>query len=407
MHDESTPLARAFAADVEKACAIGPIHRDEPSGRLVISGFAECLQVLNNDRTLTRADRFLPCTREFWGGGRMVLLSEGAEHRKLHALQMAFTGDEGAEFVDRAQIKHLAENLFEEFLSRHPCDLAKYADKLPPMVGCSNIGLDVTDVQLMERVNALRLVRDKWRHAIFAPGGCSPESEVAIEGAKAVEELCELFRPIVRARRERPEEDLVSRAWALGLATFPDWGERDMMGVCLLNFELGEISNFIRNALYLVLVDPELQESLRNGRYTVEGFIEEALRYFGPSWDAVKRAVTDTTVEGQPVRAGEDVQVIYAAANRDGRKYACPHSVDPVANEGMQHLAFGMGNRYCAGRGIARMVSRHAVAALLKYTEHASLDSSNAPASWHGDAMRTIRPLYCELRPTRRPVSPA
>ena len=62
---------------------------------------------------------------------------------------------------------------------------------------------------------------------------------------------------------------------------------------------------------------------------------------------------------GVTIGAGQKVLVLYAAANRDERKWQDPDSFDVTRRVG-DHVGFGYGVHGCAGQGLAR-IEAHAV----------------------------------------------
>ena len=86
----------------------------------------------------------------------------------------------------------------------------------------------------------------------------------------------------------------------------------------------------------------------------IGNMVEEALRYETPTagmWRIVKE---DTELGGQAIPAGTIVQLRYAAANRDPKKFENPDAFDVERKNARAHLAFGKGPHMCVGNMLSR-----------------------------------------------------
>lgn len=86
----------------------------------------------------------------------------------------------------------------------------------------------------------------------------------------------------------------------------------------------------------------------------IMNMIEEALRYETPTagmWRIVKQ---DTELGGIAMPAGTVVQLRYAAANRDPKKFPDPDKFDIERGNARAHLAFGKGPHMCVGNMLSR-----------------------------------------------------
>ena len=79
-----------------------------------------------------------------------------------------------------------------------------------------------------------------------------------------------------------------------------------------------------------------------------------------------RRVLRDTTVRGEPVRGGELVILILAAANRDPRVFDDPHTFDVTRANARDHVAFSSGIHFCLGAALARMEGEVALRALFE-----------------------------------------
>ena len=92
--------------------------------------------------------------------------------------------------------------------------------------------------------------------------------------------------------------------------------------------------------------------------------VEELLR-FDATTPFVSRVTTaDVPVGGAVIPAGAPVLVLLDAANRDERRFTCPHAFAPERRPN-PHLGFGAGPHACPGAGLARATLQIAIGALL------------------------------------------
>jgi cytochrome P450 len=94
--------------------------------------------------------------------------------------------------------------------------------------------------------------------------------------------------------------------------------------------------------LALVRKDPKL----------VRAAFEESLRWDSPSRMAGRIAMRDVEIDGYVIPAGERCGLMFAAANRDPRKWTDPDRFD-VLRSNTGHLGFGFGVHACVGRVLA------------------------------------------------------
>ena len=99
-----------------------------------------------------------------------------------------------------------------------------------------------------------------------------------------------------------------------------------------------------------LLIDrPELLSARRRSRSSSAG------SHRSPTC-AVPRPST-TSLHGQQIRQGDELLLLYGAANRDPRAFDDPDVFD-VTREHNQHVAFGFGTHLCLGAHLARLEIR-------------------------------------------------
>jgi cytochrome P450 len=77
------------------------------------------------------------------------------------------------------------------------------------------------------------------------------------------------------------------------------------------------------------------------------------VRWDGAVQSFFRDTLSETTLHGVTIPKGVKVQLLFASANRDERKYPYPDAflVDRVAHD---HVGYGAGIHYCLGAPLAR-----------------------------------------------------
>ena len=96
---------------------------------------------------------------------------------------------------------------------------------------------------------------------------------------------------------------------------------------------------------------------LRHEPGLAAGAVEEVLRFESSLQATYRTALADTEVDGTPVRAGERVLCIVAAANRDPAIFPDPARFD-ITRKDVRSQSFGGGIHHCIGQALARLEGR-------------------------------------------------
>jgi cytochrome P450 family 142 subfamily A polypeptide 1 len=93
---------------------------------------------------------------------------------------------------------------------------------------------------------------------------------------------------------------------------------------------------------------------LRDDPARMEDGVEELLRWVSPIKNMSRTVTRDVQLHDETLREGEQVILMYPAANRDPRKFDDPERFD-VRRYPNPHLAFGFGPHFCLGASLARL----------------------------------------------------
>ncbi|NRA02986.1 MAG: cytochrome P450 [Myxococcales bacterium] len=203
----------------------------------------------------------------------------------------------------------------------------------------------------------------RWSDAVIQGTG----SEMGRIDGPAMDAMTELFaylRPVVRARRREPTDDLISvLVTHQGEAQLSDL--EVLMFVFLLLLAGNETTtNLLGNAVDALLEHPDQLAKVIQDPERVPGLIEETLRWDSPVQMVSRRATRDLELRG--IRIPEDAQVVVllGSANRDERRFPDPDRFD-VTRDSRGHLSFGFGAHFCLGAALARLEAKAALEALL------------------------------------------
>jgi cytochrome P450 len=130
----------------------------------------------------------------------------------------------------------------------------------------------------------------------------------------------------------------------------------------------------IANALLHLLSSPAQLGLVLADRALVPAAIEESLR-LEPAAAVVDRYATrDARLGGARIRAGDQVTVSVAAANRDPAVFGEPGAFDVRRPDAARHLAFAHGPHFCLGAHLARLEARIAIETFLDLLPRLRLD---------------------------------
>jgi hypothetical protein len=181
-------------------------------------------------------------------------------------------------------------------------------------------------------------------------------------------ELDAWFRGHVRRLRRSPGDDLLSALVAMADVDGSGLTEQELLSTALLVFGAGfeTTVNLIGNGAAQLFAHPDQRRLLAEDPSLWPNAVDEVLRVDSPVQRTGRRARRDTTVHGVPVREGDLVLLVLAAANRDPRVFPDPHVFDVTRANARDHVAFSSGIHYCLGAALARMEGEVALQALFE-----------------------------------------
>ena len=141
---------------------------------------------------------------------------------------------------------------------------------------------------------------------------------------------------------------------------------------------------------------PDQYRLVRSDPTLIRAAFEESLRWDSPSRMAGRIAMKDVEIEGYVIPAGERCGLMFAAANRDPRRWEAPDRFD-VRRNNRDNLGFGYGVHACVGRVLALLEAEALLQALTESIEHFQL--AGEPEPWmttigHGPIRLPIKAVF-------------
>ncbi len=213
-----------------------------------------------------------------------------------------------------------------------------------------------------------RVQFQRWSDDVSRFFGESTSDDVARDATtanNAILSLEEYFLVLLKERRERPGDDLIS----ILLNSVEDnaISETELVCQCILIMMAGHFSTIdqLSNAMNTLLSNPaELRELVQNPEL-IPRAVEECMRMDGGVIFMARLLTEDVELHGQVMSVGDNVFLGMGAANRDPNTFVDPDRFD-LRRESKRHLGFGFGPHQCIGASLARIEMRVAFEELFK-----------------------------------------
>lgn len=378
-------IAREPYPFFEAVRAHGPVYQPEGRDYLIVTGFDEAVEILNNSRDfsaiigLAGAAAPLPFTPEgsditdqieaarssILGGDQVVNLDD-EPHTKLRSLMNRLFTPSRLK-ANETFIEDYSRRIVAEVVSRGECDLIK--DVATPFV--TMVIADLLGVPVEDRQHFMDLIE-----ASPAPGNLDPSLNTHEGGTHPMVAMTGYFYRYISERQAAPRDDILSE---LAHAEYADGTRPSMMDLMTLGvfmFGAGQDTSakLLGNAMRYIIDVPGLQDRLRADPSLIPALIEEVLRLEGSTKQTARLARRDTMIGDRPVKAGTKVLLGLAGANRDPNRWAAPADFVLDRPKIKEHVAFGRGKHTCAGAPLARVEVRVILEEFLKQTKSIALD---------------------------------
>ncbi|WP_205528815.1 cytochrome P450 [Desertimonas flava] len=279
--------------------------------------------------------------------------------------------------------------LIDSVIERGECDVvADIATPLPMYMIGELMGLPEADhAQLLH-----------WSD-LFATGG----SEIGEQVVEAVRAYSDYILAKVAERRGGTAEDLVSLVVNADDEQGP-LSDVDLVFETMLVLVGGDETtrHVISGGVAALLRHPDQLERLRDEPQLLPGAIEEMLRWVTPIRNMNRTATVDVEVNGQQVRAGDRILLLYPSANRDESVFEDPYRFD-ITRSPNDHVSFGaFGRHHCLGAPLARLELRVLFEELIARLDDLELATANDLPRRRGNFVLGLEALPVRFRPGAR-----
>jgi cytochrome P450 family 142 subfamily A polypeptide 1 len=217
---------------------------------------------------------------------------------------------------------------------------------------------------------------------------------------EAISEFAAAFYELIEARRAEPRDDLVS-AWVHGTigGEALDIPEIIQEGLLLLDGGAETTRSVIGQTVWNLARFPgQRQILLADSSVLGSTAVEEFVRFATPVLNMRRTVTADHELHGQQLRAGDQVLLMYGAANTDDREFDEPLHFD-VTRRHNHHFAFGLGTHFCLGANLARLELRVVFEELLRRFPDFRIADGCMPSFAPGYFTRTLRELWVDFGP--------
>ncbi|MBO4206027.1 cytochrome P450 [Micromonospora echinofusca] len=277
---------------------------------------------------------------------RMLVVTDPPRHPKLRRIiSGVFTPRMMRRLDDR--VRDTVVTLVDRAVAAGRCEFVDdVAARLPVAIICEILGVPPADQDWMYHLTS----------TAFGGGDPTTADEVSAgERTQAYGEIFEYYQDLATQRRRAPTDDLVSTLVHGEVDGHPLDTEDVLLNCTNLIIGGNETTRHAAAGGLLALAErPVSWQVVRADPAVVPTLVEEILRWTTPGMHAMRTVVTDTTLGGQQIRAGESVVVWNASANRDEEVFAAPQRFD-VRRSPNRHIAFGQGGHHCLGASLARI----------------------------------------------------
>jgi len=295
---------------------------------------------------------------------RAIAGADPPEHTRMRRIvSRGFTPPRIAEMA--TAIDEIVDGCLDGIAARDTFDVVeRLAVPLPVEMICHILGIDRQHYGDVKR----------WSDAFAgaAVGDLRRSEEGQLLMLRTFKEFSTFFVPLVEARREERQNDLISTMVRAidndSLTTV----ETITMAVTIMVAGNETSTNLIGSTVVELLAHPEQLHLLQEDPTLLPNAIEEANRLTAPIQFTFREARQDTDIAGTKIPKGSIVVLHLAAANRDPTQFDDPDEFRVDRPLG-KNLSFGHGIHFCLGAHLAGQEVRTAIGRLLPYFEGSRL----------------------------------
>lgn len=296
-----------------------------------------------------------------------------SEHRKwrhvVHADYM-----KGNVARDRDRITALAVEILEPLVKRGRFDFYRdYVNRVFAINAGHNLGLPRE-----ESIEWRRLI-DETMHR--EPGQIGTTSQ---RNQKAAASLAEhLFGYVAKLRADPGLAGGHVAKYMEAEVQGKRLDDRDLVNLMIVFMTVGSgtTPNVCSSAVYNLALHPDQKAAVLADLSLVPKLFFEAARYDQPTNILCRRAVNDFEIRGHPIKAGQNLLMVYASANRDAAEFERPDEFD-IYRTYRRDLTFGVGGHMCLGMHLATLAGTIVLEEFLKRSGDYRVDTKNCTRAY-------------------------
>jgi cytochrome P450 len=273
-----------------------------------------------------------------------------------------FRGTVASYFVPRrmAELREPLTAIVNRLIDNLPSD-----GEVFDIVAALNVPVPIEAIAKVLNVPPDRMTDFKrWSDDSIAPIGTNLSDERRLEALEGVVEFQHHFASELEARRDHPQDDLMSDLINARIDDDESDEQRpltmpEMLSIVQQLLVAGNetTTKSLTEGVRLLAENPDVWNKLRaDPEGYASNVTEEVLRLSTPTQGMFRIVTKDTEIDGVPVPANARLVVMYSAANRDPAVFEDPDEFDPDRPQLQRnHLAFGKGIHFCLGAPLSRL----------------------------------------------------
>ena len=342
-----------------------PVYWDETNEIWGISHHADIVAISRDPKRFSSAEGSRPNTS---GSGSMIDSDDPRHVAFRRIFQKEITPRGAKQFIPR--IERIVDDIFAGFEGRSEFDLVEeLAIPLPVRVIVEALGLDDADWARYAEIAEVTMA---------GGGGPRYASQELMDMAQGY--FAEALQVVAKRREEGLGDDGFSKM--IERADDGEVAREDVLiaseSLLLLNGGSDTTRHVIAGGMLALIERPDQYALLRQEPERLADAIEEMIRWVSPLLNMSRTATEDVEIQGTKIERGQQVLLMYSAANRDERVFERPQEFD-ITRHPNPHVSFGIGTHFCMGANIARLELRCAFEKVL--------------SSWSGIERTTQGPL--------------
>ena len=318
--------------------AEAPVYHDDSTGLWALSRHADVLWAERSTSVLSSALGSRPGRQP---QPTMIDSDDPVHTRRRRVVSRGFTPRRVADH--EAHLRAVVTELIDAVAPLGTCDLvADLAAPLPMRMIAELLGVPASDGPRLQH----------WSdQLISAADDPAYRTDAVMEAAL---EWAAYASAIVTDRRAAPQEDLMSLL--VGESDEDGLSHEELIGEALLLLVGGNETtrNVISGGMEALMRHPDQMARLAADPTGIPLAVEECLRWVTPIINMARTTTADVEIRDTVIPAGEQVLLLYAAANRDEAVFDEPERFD-TSRSPNNHVSFGFGTHFCLGAALARL----------------------------------------------------